>query len=506
MVAVPVLALQFVALLVYSAYLFHRFDLTDDFGTYTQAWWLIGHGHANPIDTIHSPTFPFLQNHFEIALWPIGWLGRLWPNPLLLLLLQDLALVATEFVVLLWVGRLVSDRVGPRRTVVALAALLALVASVFWYETASFDVHGETLGLPFVVAAAYFLWHERRRAAWLAAALALCFGDVVALTLLFVCIGSLISTRFRRSGGTLSAFGLAFVSIAWFAVVTALNANQGSGVVPNYGYLVHAGAHATASSVLSGLAGHPLHVLHVAADRWPAMGRVLASGGLLGLLTPVGFFVALGTLVPAALNVNPAFLSPTIAFQTLAVIPFVFVGSVSLLLRVGTTGTGPAQSAGNHARVARRTSRVDRWRAPLAWVAAAGLIALALGQSVSLYSQLRSDWWRVDGPAASVLDRGLTKIPAGAEVIASQGVIGRFAERVSIYPDVAAPQAFPVRQRTVVFVLAPAQGIESVPAASAEADIAYARQQLHATVLTSGHGITVLEWQPPPGTSLVVLP
>jgi len=35
---VGILAVQFTALVLYSAYLYRRFDLTDDFGTYAQAW------------------------------------------------------------------------------------------------------------------------------------------------------------------------------------------------------------------------------------------------------------------------------------------------------------------------------------------------------------------------------------------------------------------------------------------------------------------------------------
>jgi uncharacterized membrane protein len=508
--AAAVLLVQLVALGAYSAWLWHRFDLTDDFASYTQAWWLIGHGHLNPVDTIHSPTFAFVKNHFELGLWPIGWLGRLWPNGLLLLWLQDLALVATEAVVLLWVVGAVAERVSRHRTGVALAALVALVGNIYWYETASFDVHGETLGLPFAVAAAYALWQGRSRAAWIAALIALCFGDVVALTLLFAGLGVLVASRWRRSVSTAAALGVTVLAVVWFALVTVLDANQGSGVVSNYGYLVHAGSHATARSVLSGLASHPLHVLHVAVDRWRSLGKSLTSAGLLGLLTPVGFLVAVGTLVPAALNVNPAFVTPTIAFQTLAVVPFVFVGSVALLLHLGG-GVRPVAGGATIAptvapRASRRTTTNARWRAPVAWVLGAALFALALTQSVTLYSQIRSDWWKVDAPAAGVLSRALTEIPSRAEVISSQGVIGRFAERVSIYPDVAAPQAFPIRQSTVVFVIAPSQGIESVPVASARADIAYIRHQLGATVLVSGHGVTALEWHPPAETKVVVLP
>ena len=158
-----VLGLQLVGLTVYSAYLFHRFDLTDDFATYSQAWWLIGHGHLDPVNTIQSPSLPFWRSHFELAMWPIALIGRVWPHSVQLLWLQDVALVATEWIALVWVAAVCRDRVGRGPGRGGVAALAFVVVNPWWYLTASFDIHFETLGLPFVVWSAYSLWRGRAR-------------------------------------------------------------------------------------------------------------------------------------------------------------------------------------------------------------------------------------------------------------------------------------------------------------------------------------------------------
>lgn len=225
------------------------------------------------------------------------------------------------------------------------------------------------------------------------------------------------------------------------------------------------------------------------------MGRVLASAGFIGVLSPWGFAVAVGTLGPAALNANLIFLSPTIAFQTLAVIPFVLVGSVLILIRLAV---GPE----------RATARTSGARAGPVVAIALGvvLVVLSLTQNVTLLTTIRGDWWKVDASTAATLRGALPSIPGDAEVIASQGVIGRFAERRYVYPFLAAPQSFPVRSGTVVFVIAPSQGIESVPAPAAQQAIDGLVDRPGVTVLARSGGATVLEWKPPPATTEVTLP
>jgi hypothetical protein len=233
---------------------------------------------------------------------------------------------------------------------------------------------------------------------------------------------------------------------------------------------------------------------------------------VIGVATPWGLVVSVGILGPAALNVNRAFLTPTIAFQTLTVIPVVVVGSVMVLLHIGGHRRGavdPIDSAPS-ARVGSSTGGAldsgGRRRAAVALVLAVGLVTLALVQNLPLYGTLRTDWWRVDAPTAATLRSVVPTVPAGAEVIVSQGVIGRFADRRYVYPLVAAPQQFPVHAGQVVFVIVPNQGIESIPPKLADADITSAADRLHARVMVAHNGVTVLSWRPPPSTGSFALP
>jgi len=495
---VAVLAAQLVGLGIYSTYLFHRFDLTDDFATYAQAWWLIGHGHLDPVNTIQAPSAPFWQSHFELAMWPLALIGRVWPHPVQLLWLQDAALVATEWIVLVWVAALSRARAGRARTAVGIATLCFVVVNPWWYLTASFDVHFETLGLPFVLWSAYSLWKGRARTSLVVALVGLTFGDVTALALICVGVAGVASPTVRRTVGWRVPAALAVASVGWVVLITALGANQSSGLVTNYGYLVGAAPRATAGWVATHLVLHPGHALHVLGHRLPGIGRVVASAGLLGVATPGGLAVSLGTLVPAALNVNPAFLTPAIAFQTVAVIPFVMVGTVMVLLRIG--GPAPARVPAPPVTVR------SRWRVTLALALGVAVVVLSLVQSLPLFSTLRSAWWRVDAPAAATLRSALPLVPPGDEVIASQGVIGRFGPRTWVYPLLVAPQAFPVHTRQVAVVVAPSQGIEPLPASLARSDVSALVDDMHARVVARDHGVTVLVWTAPPAARVIVLP
>jgi len=495
LVAAAVLGLQFALLLSYSAFLYHRFDLTDDFGTYSQAWWLIGHGHLNPVDTIQAPPYPFWKSHAEFAMWPLALIGRVWPDPVLLLWLQDAAVVATEWMAMTWVAAVCATRVPRYRCTIALASLAFLVVNPWWYLTASFDVHFEVIGLPFVVWAGYALWRGRSSTALIVGSVALLFGDVVAVSVVAVGIAGMLSGRVRHRFGWRTSALLTGVAASWLVAIALAGANRGSAIVANYGYLV--GARPTASStwVLKQLALHPWHAARLIADRWAAMLRVLGSAGLVGVLTPWGFVLSFGILVPAAANVNRVFLSPTIAFQTLGAIPFVFVGTVLILVRLGT-GRG---RKGHHAPGV-------RGRPAVAVVLAAALATVALVQNVPLYGTIVSDWWKVDAPTAAVLRRTLPLVPADAEVIASQGVIGRFAGRTEVYPFLVSPQQFPIRAAEVVFVIVPTQGNESVPPTAAEIAIKSLEGLPGVHVLARSNSVSVLAWHPPKGVSTIVLP
>jgi hypothetical protein len=501
------LGLELVLFVAVSTFRYHRFDLYTDFGTYAQAFSVIAHGNLDPFDTFQ--TYPFWQNHFELAMWPIGLLGSVWPHPIVLLWLQDVAVVATELVALLWIGRICAERVGARRQQVALVALVATVANAWWWEATIFDVHFEAFGMPFALLSAYALWRGHYRTAWAAALVGLLFGDVVALSILFVGVAGLLSARVRSAGrGVWHAAGLAALGVAWLVLVTALHGNRGSAVPLYYGWIVHEPPNASSWAVFGALAAHPSADLHVLRTQAGAMWRVVATGGALGLLTPWGLLQAIAVLVPVALNVNgPFWLLPAGAFQTVTAVPFVLVGTVMVLVWVGTGQPEWPRLRSGHGRRQPAT-----WRGPAAWVLGAAALALALSQSLPLWDQLVSGWdtpsilSSVSGPAAAQLRAVQANLPAGAELVVSGGVVGRFTDRQAVYPVEPAPQnPIPITSGTVVFVLTD-QGEEGVTSSGEQADVAYVAHQLGATTLVHKNGVTALVWHPSRGTPPLVLP
>ena len=99
-----------------------------------QAAHLIEHGHWNPMNSIQG--YPFLQDHFELGMWPVSLLSALHPNGLLLLWIQDAAIVGTELVTFIWIVDLL-DRARQRRGLspeaywlLALAALALILLQI----------------------------------------------------------------------------------------------------------------------------------------------------------------------------------------------------------------------------------------------------------------------------------------------------------------------------------------------------------------------------------------
>jgi len=211
-------------------------------------------------------------------------------------------------------------------------------------------------------------------------------------------------------------------------------------------------------------------------------------------------------LAPAALAGSPTYIAVDNGFQTLAVVPFIIVGTVMVLTRLGKR---PAISTENPP-AADDSPRIPfalvRRRRAIALVLAMALLVGGIFQSLRVERTIPKTWFRVSTPAAAALLRAERSTPSTAEVVASNGVMGRFADRRLIYPLERVPQKVPVLGKTVIFVIAPAQGIEALPASAAVADIRYLRQSLHARVLATRNGISVLEWHPSLLPTRITLP
>jgi hypothetical protein len=110
-------------------------------------------------------------------------------------------------------------------------------------------------------------------------------------------------------------------------------------------------------------------------------------------------------------------------------------------------------------------------------------------------------------PAAStVLAKVAAEVPSSAEVVASQGIAGRFAGRRFLYPILLNTVVVPVRRPVIWFVFAPAEGVETTPVVTEQQMMATVADDLRAQLVRSGAGIWVYRWRPRAGVRSVTLP
>jgi uncharacterized membrane protein len=479
-----VMLIWLVGLVAFSTILYHRNDLTADFGTYNQAWTLIGQGHLNPLDTVFIRT-PFLKSDFELIMWPLALIHLAFPQPVVLLWLQDLAVAASGFVVYLWI----TDYLDRRRvawwvaTGVATVVLVAIVINPGVYQTLLFDFHLEPLSTVFILLAGRDLWWGRHRRAWIWVAIALLFGSFAAITIVGLGVSALLASRDTRRQGVL----LVIAGVAWLGLISVVGANSGSGL-DYYAYLAGRSSLTGSSGVVlivTGMLAHPSRVINMLHERLHYIWVLIKPVGVVGLASAWGFGVPVVVILTNALNSQYGFIFQ--AFQNSAVFSFVLLGTVMVLVWLA-----------------------QRFR--FGWIPCV-VIALAVTIQAVSYGYTTSPGnirWaisRVDAADAAQLNKALTLTPSDAEVIATIGIMGRFSGRTSIYFFVP-KGTVPIKQRTVVFVFDPANE-NTIPQATSADDLAaaaFVRGQLHARVLVDADGVTVFEWQPPAGTTHLTFP
>ena len=479
-----VLGLWLVGLLAFSTTIYHRTNLSSDFAVYNQAWTLIGQGHLNPFDSI-SQSFSFLQNDFELIMWPLALIHLVYPQPVVLLWIQDVGVAGSGFVAYLWIVEYLERQklAWWPAAGIALAVLVALIADPATYQILYFDFHVEPVSTVFVLLAGRDLWLGRHRRAWWWIGLVLLCGSFSTITLVGLGVSALLAGRSTRRQGAL----LIVVSLVWLTLISALEANQGSSI-DNYAYLagrtsLHGGAAIAIIGV--GMLTHPDRWLHQFHARLSSIYTLIKPVGVVGLASAWGFGVPAVVLLTNSLNSYSGYIQQ--AFQNSAVFPFVLLGTVMVLVWLA--------------------QRI-RW----GWLAALLVGLLVLGQAVgngisTAPVDIRYGVSHVGAPQAAQLRRALAVIPPQAQVIASYGIIGRFASRPAVY-DFSPNATYPVGGRPVVFVFVP-QNDPTIPA-SQDSDyasaIAYLGDHLHARTLIDADGVSVLEWQPPTGTKAVAIP
>jgi hypothetical protein len=468
------LALQLLGLMIFNLVEFQHWSLTSDYAFYSNAFYQIAHGQLSS---------HFFRSHGEVAfilLAPTYWL---WPHGPILQWDQDIAVVAAELVSFLWICDVISsarDCSNRLRQLLAGAGLVTLLGNPWIWWTLAFDFHFETVGALFAVLFARDL-HNGRRRAWLWAALTVLSGDVSATYLLAVGLGALVLSRRRL-------WGLAAVASAlfWFVVLHALGAMNGSANLAPLTQLAGQrpkGTQASSVSVLVnlslGLLRHPGHVLSVIWSERLNTWANLAASGLLGILTPVTLFVPVLVIIENSLY-GRTFSAP--AFQSIPIYIFVPVGTVIFLIWLA------------------------RHRPKLATALAIAVLVETIAWGLVWFPQTSAHWIRVPPAAAAALDRVANQLPANAEVVASQGIAGRFAGGRDLAGLIGGGGHVRISGPQVWFVIAPAVGIETAPAASEDALIAKLAGPLHARPLVTANGIWSYVYTPPAGQTELQLP
>jgi len=471
------LGLQFAGFLVWSTILYQRYALTWDFATYNQPWFLIAHGDLSPYSTVSR--LPFWQNDAEFMPWvlaPLYWIGR---SDVLLPWLQDVSIAGAEAIAFTWLCELAKRHCNERDAAwLAGFGLLLLVTNPWLWWTVSFDVHEEALVIFFT---AYLAWDVSRgkRRAWVWVLPVLLGGAPSATYVIGIGIGAVLARRRIRGMGA----AIAAVGVVYSLLLVATHADAGVPLARHYGYLATGAAIVPAgfglSDLVKGIASHPFGIIATLWDKRSDMIANLAPGGVLGIGSLMFLPLMLVVLLANGLSVGYRFSEPL--FQSLP---------IYVLLPVGTTAV-VAWLLRRH----RRTS-----------FALAGIIAAqALGWAVVWGLQTPVQWLRIPAAEAATLASIEATVPASAEVVASQGVMGRFSSRMNIYGLSQPNTTVPVADGTW-FVITPTTGIETLNPGASMSLIGELAGPLHATLVTHANGVWAFLFSPPPGMSHIAVP
>ena len=234
------LFLQLLALGWWSQVQISHFAATMDFANVEQAVSQIAHGVLDPHSTIQgwvngvevggaasfSHQLYFWQDHSEFIFWPLSLFQLIWPHPVTIKWLQDLAVFGAQVIAFRWITQLAATAVSPSREktvaiAVALGAVL-LVADPGFIDGNSFDVHTEAFAALAAVGAAHALYYGRR-SVWLWVIAGLACGDVATGYLAAVGLSSLLLGRRWLRTGLL----IAVAAVGWDLLLGAIERNHG---------------------------------------------------------------------------------------------------------------------------------------------------------------------------------------------------------------------------------------------------------------------------------------
>lgn len=480
-------SVQWLVIVLWSIYRWHRMALTLDFASYYQAAYLIAHGHLDPFSTLLG--FPFYQNDFELIVWPLGFLLFLFRSSLTLLIVQAISVAAASAIALYWIRQvLVKKSLSSTRVQhLTMIAFLLLTLNPWIYWAISFDVHIEPIILPFAVLAAMTLWQGRLYPTLGWAVLILLGGNVTATYVVGIGLGGLYYRGHRRKISLLLIFvGLITVLAIEHMVPGGI---KGGNIGATYSSIVSSSiSHVSVVTLGIALLEHPMRgVKAVWLNRMNLYGGI-APEGILGLVALPVVGLAWVVLLENNLISGHLFSTPQ-SYQGLAIMPLMVVGTITVLSWI--------------------SSRWDHY--PFRKWLASGLIGLvginAIFWAATWIPRLPHQWVRISASQAQILRHLKNDIPSDAEVVASNGFIGTFADRQWVYALWAIPNhTLPIHSRQIYFILSPFVGTDVLSPAISASVIAFVRALPHVQMIAHQDLVWAFVWHPSSTQKTLVLP
>ena len=430
--------LSSVGMIVHSIALFDHFELTQDFSNFYQAAYLIGHGHLYPYDTLfpfNYPNygFPFLQSHSEFFIWLLAPLVALFPNGLVLLVLQDLAIALTQILAALWIHKLFEGK-HPIAEILTVGVFIFL--NPWYYFSAFFDFHLEPFSMLFLLAVAYTYLNDRRKLSIVFILLVISTGDVPSTYLVGLGLGLfLLSMKKNRT-----ALAISLVGALVATTESSLHFAEASSFFQRYGYLAGTHAPTTLVGLLVAVASGPGILFDTIRHHVPLTFPYLISGDALGILNPLGLLTALVILAAPVLVSSTAFLTNFASFQVVSMEPILTVAATMVIL--GSFNTTSRRKAGT-----------------LNTIFVLTLVGALITSFPNLFAAKNFNN-TVSTSTASTLSHVLSQIPKGAEVISGNGTSGRFSGRRLTYSLITFQAAsVPIWSHSTYIVVVANQGI-----------------------------------------------
>jgi uncharacterized membrane protein len=312
-------ALLFVAAAVVHYESFHA--AFTDLGGMAQAVWSTAHGHFLESTTMPGRQLTRLAGHvdpFLVLFVPLWWL---WSSPLLLSVVQVLA-VATGALPVYWLAR---KHLRSERAAVHFAlAFLLFPATQFNAFTPTSGFHSVSIAIPLILFAIWFLDENRLALFTVFALLAASTKEEIPIAVGCLGIWYAAHTGRRGIGATIFAVGLTLTLVDFLVIIPHFSP---SGVDPFAAR--YAGVGTTPTGIVHRAVTDPMAIVHAVATGHKLLYAVLLLGPFLGLWlrAPLLFLGAVPDLVINLLSSKPG-QTEIVYHWTAGIVPFTVAASV----------------------------------------------------------------------------------------------------------------------------------------------------------------------------------